>query len=254
VTYDLKDLGFSIYILSHRGQGESGRIAREPEIQYVENFSDYVKDLDYFVKNIVNVSPKEPTFLLAHSMGGAIGSIYLTQHPDVFKAAALSAPMFKINLAPFPEPVGFGISALAYYFGYGQSFAITQKTYVRETPAFESVGLSKVRHEVTSEIYQNYPETKMGGVSYQFILTALKALDSLHTLSSQIKTPILLLQAGHDQVVLPEGQNKFCSQITDCKKIIYPESHHRILLERDFIRGDALKQITGFYLNHLKKK
>src|SRR5689334_12623454 len=72
LIYDLQ--GVSIYVMEHRGQGESGRIASDPQMQYVDSYKDYVKDLESFMDAIVQpkstAQSKTPpkTLLLAHSM------------------------------------------------------------------------------------------------------------------------------------------------------------------------------------------
>ncbi|CCK09394.1 Lysophospholipase L2 [Cronobacter sakazakii 696] len=60
------------------------------------NFSDYVDDFERFWQQEVATGPWRKRYLLAHSMGGAIGTLFLLRNPKAFDAVALCAPMFGI--------------------------------------------------------------------------------------------------------------------------------------------------------------
>lgn len=49
--------------------------------------------MKYFYDTYLNKKNYKKTYLLAHSMGGAIGMTYLEQYPNDFLAAAFSSPM-----------------------------------------------------------------------------------------------------------------------------------------------------------------
>ena len=99
--YDLSKLGYSIYTLDHRGQGESGRILTGSQAGHVDYFSDYVADFSQFMKTVVKEKPHQKIFIVAHSMGGAISTVYVANHQASVDALILVAPMFKINTAPY---------------------------------------------------------------------------------------------------------------------------------------------------------
>jgi lysophospholipase len=61
-----------------------------------------------------------------------------------------------------------------------------------------------------------------------------------------LATPILMLQAGKDEVVEVEGQNIVCSKAQKCRKIVFDSSRHEILNEKDSIRNQALQHILQF--------
>jgi alpha-beta hydrolase superfamily lysophospholipase len=46
---------------------------------WVNSFDDYVDDFVYFVTMVGKESPNHPIFLLAHSMGGLIGSMAMAR-------------------------------------------------------------------------------------------------------------------------------------------------------------------------------
>lgn len=102
VAFDFFHSGYDIFLLDHRGQGLSDRLLEDTQKGHVEKFSDYIDDFSTFVDTIVLPFQYPHYFALAHSMGGAILAGYLLKQTHVFKAAALSAPMFGIKL-PIPR-------------------------------------------------------------------------------------------------------------------------------------------------------
>ncbi len=248
VIYDLKDLGFSVFILEHRGQGESGRMLADSEIHFVESFDDYVEDFSTFIDTIVRSESNSKLFLLAHSMGAAIASLYSIQNPTTFEATVLSSPMFEVNTSPYPEGVAYLLVSLGCKLGYGQSYAPGSGPYVLgNAMPLGSVTMSVVRHQMTENIFINHPETRLGGVSYQWVLASFGALATIAKSSSFFVNPVLLLQAGDDTLVRSGAQDQFCKNVKRCEKIVFPQARHEILMERDFIRNAALGEIKGFF-------
>ena len=73
LIFDLFKNGYSIYIHDHRGQGLSGRMTEDPEMGYIDTFQFYIDDMKYFYEQFLKPKRYKKTYLLAHSMGGAIG-------------------------------------------------------------------------------------------------------------------------------------------------------------------------------------
>lgn len=76
LAYDLFHLGFDVLIIDHRGQGLSGRMLPDTHRGHVDNFSDYVDDLAAFWQQEVQPGPWRKRYILAHSMGGAISTLF----------------------------------------------------------------------------------------------------------------------------------------------------------------------------------
>ena len=80
LIFDLYNNGYSIYIPDHRGQGQSGRMTENPEMGYIDTFQFYIDDMKYFYDHYLKPESYKKTYLLAHSMGGAIGMTYIQQN------------------------------------------------------------------------------------------------------------------------------------------------------------------------------
>ena len=67
--------GFTVFALDLRGRGKS-----EGERFYVEDVADYVSDVDGAVKIAKSRNPGLPVFLLGHSAGGVVSSVYTLEN------------------------------------------------------------------------------------------------------------------------------------------------------------------------------
>lgn len=238
VIYDLRDLGYSIYLLEHRGQGESGSIAG-CQIQYVEDFDKYLDDLSIFMKEIVRVDEHPKRFLLAHSMGGAIGALYaIKRDPTAFRAAVLTAPLFDMYTP------GFCSKKVAHDFAWmGCKIGLAKK---RATTDREKLTSSEVRQEMGETVASYFIEWKSKEISYQWVLSALNGIEEIKKSAQSYSIPTLILQAGKDRHVPAQGQNEFCDWAKDCVSKTYAEAYHELLMENDTIRDQVLRDIRDY--------
>ena len=99
--------GYSVFSYDMRGHGRSLRLVEDLNVIHVEDFQDYVNDLEEFILKVVRPAVgKMPLQLFAHSCGGAVGAHFLVRHPDTFRRAVLTSPMIAPSAAPFPLWVG----------------------------------------------------------------------------------------------------------------------------------------------------
>jgi lysophospholipase len=114
MAYDFHEAGYNVFVFDQRGFGRSTRVNPEGKDSiYVESFSNYAKDLEQFLIDVVKAPGPKPTFLFAHSMGGLVSTLVMHDRPDLVDGAVLSAPMFKVATR-FQRPNGnFLFAALA---------------------------------------------------------------------------------------------------------------------------------------------
>ena len=80
--------------MEHRGHGRSGCLSKSCNTQVeVESFDYYVKDLKTFLNEVVLKDKRfnNNLYLFAHSMGGAIGTIFL-ENSILFHDTSLYIP------------------------------------------------------------------------------------------------------------------------------------------------------------------
>ena len=245
LVYDLMQNGYSVYILDHRGQGFSSRTLANPQIGHVENFYDYVDDLKFFVENFVPKKPK--CILLAHSMGGAIASLYVEQYRDDFDALVLSSPMHE------PLVLREGLtsrvcSSLQERQKNLHEFVLgTAKSDILET-TFEQNDLthSKIRFEIMQKEYAKNPTIRIGGMSKQWLREACKWSRKSQEMAHKIKIPVLLFEAENDTAVTARGHYNFCSRVKQCSLVHIRGAYHELFIEKDRIRKEVLEEILSF--------
>lgn len=246
LIYDLKDAGLNIHIMDHQGQGESSRILSDSQKGHVVKFSHYVNDLELFIKQVVNSNKSHELYLIAHSMGGAISAHLIGRRPTLIKKAVLVAPMLKMNTQPYSEIIARLYSNALVLTGQGKKYAPGRGPYIPEEDTFEinDVTHSQVRFNISKNIFARWPSQIVAGPTARWVSQSLKATHNIDRLP--IEAPILLLQAGLDEVVKPGRQEEFCKKGL-CEIIRLPEAAHEILMEKDSIREEALKEIRLFF-------
>lgn len=253
VIYDLYHNGYSVFINDHRGQGLSGRMIEDPQRGYVDNFNDYVDDLKQFYTQVVQPHSKHKPKLLCHSMGGAIGALYVLRYPDDFSAVAFSSPMFGIK-SPLPDWLGTPLIssglALNGLFSDKSWYFIGQTDYLSVPFAVNTLSHSKLRYKIFRQEYENTPQTKLGGVTFKWLDSALSAIDSIHLRAAQIALPTLVLQAGNDIIVDNKAQNEVCDNIPHCAKMVIEGANHELLMEKDQYRIPVMNHILTFFQGH----
>lgn len=244
---DLYRRGFSIASYDHRGQGLSPRLFRgNPQIGWVDGFSRYSDDLFSFLLTLRKhfSFPPDRCYLLAHSMGAVVSMEFLSKHPGAFRAAAFTSPMFRINTSPWPEPLAALVLNALRATGRGKTYAPGEHDHDPDA-SFRSnrVTGSPQRWEMMLRVNKEHPESTVGGASVDWVAEAMEATREARGRLPFIRTPILILQAGRDALVVnqPPPRN------TVVQSSYFPEARHEILMESDPIRDEALRQIIGFY-------
>jgi len=249
--YDLYHHGYSVISYDHRGQGLSPHLVHaNPQLGQIDNFDLYAADLNALVLQVLMPENHEKLYLLAHSMGGAVALDYLERYPSPFQAVVLSAPMLRINTAPYPESVTRLLIALLNTAGMGDHYAPGKHDHDPAEP-FDgnSITSSRNRWEANQLVWKSHPDAVLGGPSINWVDQAMTRTALIRKNLPTIKDHILMLQAGKDQFVMCPDQDMACRTIPDARLVKFPDSKHEILMERDEIRDRALGKILEFYKN-----
>lgn len=257
LAWDLFHGGYDVVIIDHRGQGRSERWLQDHHRGHVESFSDYVDDLETLYHKAIANRPYRRCFALAHSMGGAVLTLLLARLSGAFDAAVLSSPMFGI-LLPVPPWLAERIldwvdkrPALreGYAIGTGKwqsrPFSINQLTHSRE------------RYRRNLRFYADDPGLRVGGPTWRWLRESVLAGKRILRLAKEISTPLLLFQAGAENVVNNHVQDLFCQMMTAAgqpceggKLTVIPGARHEILFEKDSMRTEAIEAILAFFDRH----
>ncbi len=264
VIYDLYRLGYTIYAHDHRGQGLSGRMTENPQMGHVWNFDHYIDDFKKFYSETITPHAHRKKYLLAHSMGGAIASIYLERYANDFDAAALSSPMHEPATAIFYSDAVvcgmLGITSrlrdfLIWLFGIEPRYVLNGHNY--EVDKFEENELtqSRIRYERFVAEYTKNEQVRLGSATTHWASKACDAAEDARENAARVTIPILVFQAEKDTLVTADGQNEFCRNLKAGGKnqciggapIIVPGAYHELLIEKDEYRIPTLTRIVDFF-------
>lgn len=245
VIYDLYMNGYSVYIHDHRGQGLSGRMTSDNDIGFIDDFQNYIADMKQFYDRVLIPNNHKFKYLLAHSMGGAIGAIYLEKHPNDFNAAAFSSPMLG-----FSFPTCMVVNLLA---GEEPEYAIGNTDYENgiEPFAVNTLTNCEIRYNRMLKVFEKYPKSRLGGASYQWVNKACNSFDHIFDNSDKIKTPLILFSGGKEVIVDPSAHNKFIEKLIDgghnAKGYFVEGAKHEFFIEKDEYRIPVLNTLLSFY-------
>lgn len=257
LVFDLTRLGYSVYIHDHRGQGYSDRmLPDEREKGHVNRFENYVSDLDTFIRTVVLSKPHQRLFLLGHSMGGGIATLYIERYPDVFHAAAFSSPMHapSIKILGSSEAGCWWFRAMD-WLCYNCWAGLFPDPYKPTTFADNEYTHSETRYQHLLNTYQEHETIQLGGPTRGWCGQACAASVTMRKDTKAIQIPVLVLQAGADTAVTLEAQDTFCENLKEeTGKPCYggaPKrfdgAKHELFIESDEYRIPAITAILKFF-------
>ncbi|RUO32736.1 alpha/beta fold hydrolase [Aliidiomarina sanyensis] len=254
VALDLVAAGFSVAMIDHRGQGHSDRLTSHSEQGHVNRFADYVQDFELWIEELQGRFGELPLHILAHSMGGAIATLYVQGKAHRVKSVVLSAPMFGINTAPWPQwfagPLTRSLTALNRIVTPGRHWYAPGTGDWKKLPFQENkLTHSEARYEHFTRMYTEQPQIKVGGPTSHWVTEALVAAEMCIEQADRIAIPVLVLSGTADQIVDPRGHGRFAEKLThaDSRLQKIDGSFHEILMETDPRRSAALKEAIAFF-------
>jgi acylglycerol lipase len=177
----------AVYALDHRGRGRS-----EGERFHVEKFSDYVDDLATFIKRVKAREPGLPVFMLGHSAGGVISSLYALDHQA--ELAGLISESFAFEL---PAP-GFALAALkglSWIAPHLRVLKLKNEDFSRDPEVVETMNRDPL---IAGE-----------NQTAKTIAELIRADERLRVEFPRIKLPLLILHGTKDKAAKAEGSRFF---------------------------------------------
>ena len=254
--YDLKTsvVGnyLNFFVLDHRGQGSSDRMDPKTDMGHVDQFEYYVSDVDHFLNQVVSPYKCKKRFLFAHSMGAGIGLSWVLKNEKYFDGLMISSPMLKIQTKPYSYAVAKSIVSAMMVIGKGNEFALGQKPFNANEP-FETnkFTTSKVRFKMTMDLFAEYPQTKLGGVSNRWLYEIMNGTRKVRSSYKKFKLPIHLYRAGTELYSESAEMKKFCDEALQCQDMLLETSKHEVVNDSDDNRNLVLYDMVMF-LDHFK--
>ncbi len=229
----LKDPKWLIHGWDLRGHGRS-----EGKRGVVGSFSDYIKDMECFVRSLRETkSIHGPLLLLGHSMGGLITLKYVMERGDeTIQAICLNAPALGVSME-VPKIKEQASHILAKYLPWltlSNGIDYHDLTHFEElVAAYEA---DPLRHD---------------RISAQLYLGMVESMEWVFERANLIKLPILFQLAGEDRIVSTKRSEQFFDLIASQvkHKYLYERSYHQIF--NDICKEEATADFERFIRNYV---
>jgi lysophospholipase len=250
--------GFSVFAFDYIGQGQSSRLTVNPMQGFIEDFNDYVSDSAALIDEVMLPLKQQhkqqnlPQHLLCHSMGSAIGSLFLIKHPSVFSKAILLAPMYGIK-SPLPAFIAKGLvdigASIHRFLGIRSGYFLGQGDFQKVSFAQNKLTSSEARYHWFQQYYSDNIDARLGGVTFQWLAAALRAMDSIERDAHTIDARVLIIKAAADDIVDNQAIDRVYAKIPHAQLVEISGAKHEILFERDCYRSVAVRRILQFIVD-----
>ena len=243
---------YQYFLMDHRGQGGSQRLLtktlEDRQKVHVDLFENFILDVKTFLDEVVIPSGCHNVYAIGHSMGAGIAIDFESQFPGYFKKLFLTSPMIKIQTKPYPYEVAKKIVETAVFVGKKNELALGQKGF-DDSRDFKNntFTTSSARYEMTMSLNDIYPETRLGGVTNNWLFQVMSNTDRIIRDYYRVKIPVIVMAAGIETYSYPDEMKKFCDGITECYYFLLKSSKHEILNDSDINRTQALSAIKLFF-------
>jgi lysophospholipase len=246
---DLRARGFAVAALDWRGQGLSERALRDPHKGYVRDFSEYDRDLETFMREIVLPDCPPPLFALGHSTGATILLRAAYRGRRWFDRMVLTAPLLDlVGFAATPTArlvvrvmriAGFG----SRYVPGGEATTIVSRPFVGNILTSDPV-----RYARNAAILEAEPALAIALPTVAWTDAAFRAMRPMRERSypAQIRQPMLIIAAGNDAVVSNPTIEDFASYLRAGSHLVVPGAQHEIMMEQDRFRSQFFAAFDAF--------
>jgi lysophospholipase len=251
VIDELRVRGFGVATMDWRGQGGSERFLTDDSRKgYVSDFAQYDADLEAFLAQVVAPMGSGKPVALAHSMGAHNLLRYLVKNPQSFARCVLSAPMMAVSFRGIAAWLVRIITALENKLGNGNGWVwgVEARDPHAMTFATQMVTSDEARFERTQALLRMHPQFRLAGPTWSWLAAAMRSMCVLNQQAEKITTPLLVIAAGADRIVVTSQTKAFVDRLPDAHYVEIPGAGHEMLMERDVIRSQWWAAFDAFML------
>ncbi len=243
---NLNAMGLWVATYDLRGQGGSDRLKKDPRKGHVRRFSDYERDLEIFLEQVVLPDARLPFFLVAHSTGALIALSAAPNLSNRISRMALAAPYIGFHGQPASESVVRPLARLMCWTGLGGVQLGGDKRFI----PFEGNGLTgdRTRFERNIGLYTALQDLTVGAPTAGWIHETLRAASRVtsQTHLTTITIPTLILAPVLDGIVPYRLQEELSRNFRAGQLITITGARHELLQEKDVYRAQAMAAIEAF--------
>jgi acylglycerol lipase len=206
-------IGLAVYAVDLRGRGNS-----DGERFYVEDFEDYVSDVEAVVKVAKSRGVSLPFFLLGHSAGGVVSCLYTLDHQP--ELAGLICESFAHEL-PAPDFALAVFKGLGHLAPHAHILHLPNERFSRDPKVVEAM------NEDPLIAHETQPTRTMAAL--------VRADERLKREFSLITLPVMILHGSDDENTKPSGSQHFYDMVGAADKTLklYEGGFHDLLNDLD---------------------
>ena len=216
--------GYAVYALDLRGRGKS-----EGERFYVEDVAEYVSDVAGVVRIAKSRDAGLPVFLLGHSAGGVVSSVYALENQVELAGFICESFAFQVPAPGFALAAIKGLSHLAPRLPV---LKLKNEDFSRDPKAVEALNNDPLTaHEVQPAIT---------------VAALVRADERLREEFPRITLPVLIMHGTEDKATICHGSEFFHKTVGSKDKTLkLYEGHYHDLLN-DIGKEGVLADITAW--------
>jgi acylglycerol lipase len=214
--------GLAVYTFDLRGRGKS-----EGERYFIESFQEYQDDVHAVVSLARSREAGLPIYLLGHSAGGVISSVYALEHQHEIAGLICESFAFRVFAPDIALTVLKGLSHLV---PHTHVLRLNIDDFSRD-PAV--VAAMKADPEVGNEVQPTLTVAEM-----------VRADERLERDFGLFRLPVLILHGDADKVTRPEGSRQFYAAAGSADKTLKMYEGHAHDLLNDVGRETVLADVT----------
>ena len=245
VAADLATEGYGMVSFDWRGQGLADRPQHRRDMGHVVSFSEYREDVAAFRAAMDQLDLPGPVFMIAHSMGGAIGLRALYDGLTV-QAAVFTGPMWGIQMQPVLKSLSPLVLGLAGPLGFGKSFAFTTGPHVPMEFDDNALTTDRDQFDYMARQTERHPDLALGGPSNLWVKAAIAETAALMQLPPP-DVPTLTIVGTREKIVDVDAIDNRMKTWPGSRYLKIEGGEHEVMMESPARR----KQTMDAILDHL---
>jgi len=221
--------GYAVETFDLRSHGKS-----EGKKTFIRSFDEFLSDVDLFLKRVNERHPNKNLFLLGHSMGGTIATLFAITRKLDLKGIILSGATLKLSdeISPFLVRISAIVGNI-----------------LPKLPTIK-VDCNALSHdpEVVKK-YDNDPLVYRGGIPARTGAEFTRAIKLIQKQMELVTLPLLILSGTADRLSDPEGSKQLYkrAQSKDKTLKLYDGLYHEILNEpeKEKVLTDIVEWLDG---------
>ncbi|RIV21316.1 lysophospholipase [Fibrisoma montanum] len=217
---------YEVYGIDFPGRGNS-----DGERYYIADYEAFVKELDKLVDLAKAAHPGLPTFLLGHSAGGVLSSVYALEHQEKLSGFICESFAFQVPAPDFAVAV---LRGLSHVFPHAHVLRLKNEDFSRDQAVVDFMNNDPL---IADEVQ---PTKTVQQLSL--------ADERLKAEMATINLPLLILHGTADKATKPSGSQYFYDTASsDDKTLKLYEGHYHDLLndtDREIVMQDILSWLN----------